>query len=454
MRYPAFCLFWVLLLGLGHGGCYQATRMNLQPLYQPWIENPLKGFGTKSQNKSPYVEVLQPKDVVFHLLHSNPRLLWMRQQLKVDQAAVHAFSQVENPEVRVMGLSAALGEGNLNNFGVRLRWTPPLPTVYEAKKDYALAMAQVSEQKLWQETYQLLSQAQLLYLRWVATALRIEQKKQQVAQKKEFWLWEKKRKQADISSSVQETSRHLGYLQALSSLRLLEGQHAQMKALLVEMLGIQGPCQSPPPETFFRTQTRAFSQRDLLLQALQRSPDLAMTKFRFRAHHAQLWLEKSKRIPWFSFLQVSYEFGSAPWMNGFVAGAGLQIPIFDFNTGKIRHQEVQIQALQQQAQIQIARIVSKLRGTYQRWELAQKQAARHQRTIEQQIRKSLKSIARVRTQIGVRPEQIWKVREQVLLLKQQQIEQMMQLHLARLALEQAAYAPVWKRYAIKSSSLR
>ena len=442
-----FTFFSVMVLSTSVlSGCYRPAKMQLVPLYKPWLQNPIRGEDKRAQKGAPYVSVLRQKEVIYHILHSNVRLYLMRERTKIAQAGVDAVALLENPEFRVMGISGALSEGDVSNFSLRLRWNPPVPTVYEAKKDYARAMASVSHQTFWQEAYRLLAEARTLHTQWLSTLEHIAIAEEEVKQKKAMWAWETKRRQTGLTSTLQLTSRKLAYLQAWSSLQQMKRRASQYRLQLMGLLNVRGPC-APPPASVTAS-TSLPGRKEVLLQALKRAPSLAMSQAQFQAHKATLWIEKTKWIPWISYIQVSHEFGESKWMNGFTLGVGVQLPVFNLNLGRIQQQETQVKAIQTQARLQVAQIVNNVKNAYKRWRVAKAHVQQYKTQLEQTLLQSTKQAKDSRKKPGARPEDIWRIQGQIIQLKKQYAAQKAQWQLANIALEYATSAPIWKKVGV------
>lgn len=440
---------WIVLL-CGMTGCYRPTTMPMDSLFRPWLSSERSSSALSSRKQWPVVAVLDESQVVFHLLHSNPRLQTLRQRLRVVQAGVGAVAPVMNPELRIMGISSGvLANNQLDPLGIRLRWEPPVPTAYGAKTDLALALAQVEEHNVWAETYRLLHQVRNLYAQLLSTELLLEQQQQRLQRSQQMWLWEQARQQSSRSSVLQVASRRLAYLQQQAVLQQWQFTRNMQRIQLQTWLGIRGPCRVQPATLLSTSVAEIPALTVLLKQALIRSPELHGIQSQYRAAHAQLWLEKIKRIPWFSYVQFSYEFGQSFWPDGFTLGMGLTLPIFDWNTGKIHQQQLQIQNLQSQAQIQIASIVQRVHAAYQQWQSAGHLVKQHHKQAEQAVRHSQQQMARMATQPGVDPLQVWRVQEQILQWQQQQVSRTLQWYQARHDLDLATSAPVWQNLGVK-----
>lgn len=441
---------WVLFVGaILLQGCYRSTRMDMLPYTRPYLQASRSGSATQRTTPVPQVATLTPKTLVFHVLHNNATLRWLRQSQKVARANVSALSPVSNPELRVMGLSGALASGDVSKLGVRLRWNPPFPTVHAAKQDQARAEAQIQEQRLWAKTYQLLAEAQKLYQTLQALSARLDIEKQSLLRAQQAWRWETKRQALERATALQVSAKRLAFLQQQSRLQQLIELRQQTKSKLVQLMGVQGPCRLSK-RSFLQAAHRTTSPVPALIaQALQRSPTLATLRNMYRAQHAKLWVEKTKRIPWISFFQFSYEFNESPWPNGFEFGIGIKLPVFTWNTGSIHKQNVQIRAIQAQTRVHVAQIVLRVRSMYQRWSRLNSSIQTHQQVALRHIQATLTQLKVLKKQPGTTLEQSLKLEEDISRLKLQYIQQTLQLQHAQIDLSHHTYSPIWEHLGIK-----
>ena len=421
--------------------------MDLRPLFQPYLKAGRPSpKGSSRGARVPNVSVLSQKNLVFHLLNSNPRLQWLRHSQKVYWARVNSFAIVSNPELRVMGLSGALANGDTSRLGVRLRWSPPFPTVHAARQDRARAEAMIQEQQIWIETYQLLRSARHLYVWMLANNAQIKTTKKWVQRSLKAWRWEKSRLKLEGSTVLQVSSARLAYLQAKAALHRLRAERVARKSALKKLLGVQGRCDIVGE---LKVSSEAPLLKKLIKQALQRSPLLAVLRNRYRAHHAALWIEKTKRIPWLSFVQLSYDWGQVNWPLGLFLGVGINLPVFSWNTGRIRQEEVQIKAIRAQAKAQVARVVTAVRAAYLQWKQLAQAVQAHHPMFQKNVAQIELLVQKVRSLPASSPEQILRLEEQVSRLRLQQTEQVLRLQYARISLDEVASTPVWSSLGVQ-----
>ncbi|TNE47383.1 MAG: TolC family protein [Deltaproteobacteria bacterium] len=445
-----FFRFWVLLLlGALLQGCYRPVQMNMASYTRPYLQSSPANSNTENKVSIPKVQRLTPKTVVFHVLHHNATLRWLRQSQKVALANVNTLSPVENPELRVMGLSGALASGNVSKLGVRLRWNPPFPSVYAAKQDQARAEARIQEQRLWAKTYQLLAEAQKLYYTLQALHARVQVQQQSLLRALQAWKWEQKRQSLERTTVLRVAARKLDVLRKENELQSLREQHQQSKARLMQLMGVQGLCRLskerfPPPNQLLGLQVSSWVTR-----AIQRSPTLGTLRSMYRMEHAKLWVEKTKRIPWLSFIQMSYEFNESPWPNGFEFGFGIHLPVFSWNSGGIHKQNVQIRAIQTQTRVQVAYTVLTVRRVHKQWSRLVSTVNVHQQVVLKHMQGIQAQLVKLKKQPGTTLEQFLQLEEDMSRLKLQRIAQTLQLQHAQVDLLHHTYTPIWKMFRIQ-----
>jgi outer membrane protein, heavy metal efflux system len=136
------------------------------------------------------------------------------------------------------------------------------------------------------------------------------------------------------ATSLDEALADLSALEADADLALQEGRRREALGSLCDRIGIPPDTSveivGDPPNAWPPAELP--SEQTLIEQALRRSPDVAIAAARIDAADARAFAERAKRFPWFSFLEVGYEFAPNTATGlGWTVQGGVDVPIFDTN---------------------------------------------------------------------------------------------------------------------------
>lgn len=299
---------------------------------------------TSPENRShdkphPNVELSGPMTLTIDLAiemakKNSSRLLALQAAAAAAEANVAAADRVKNPELRVSQVRLNDVINNLPQVRTALRFFPDRPgavaaDIAEARAKHALALANARAEELGLESD----------VRWafddvalldaeIAAAGAIAQTRQSIAKHLQS------RVAGGESTSLEETLAQLSAIETDSDVERQKALRQQALGTLLDLVNInstakieiQGepPLAWPPPELP--------SEQTLVERALRRSPEVAVAAARMDATDARAYAERAKRFPWFSFLEVGYEFSTRTTPGyGWTFQGGMDIPIFDTN---------------------------------------------------------------------------------------------------------------------------
>ena len=179
---------------------------------------------------------------------------------------------------------------------------------------------------------------------------------------------------AGESTSLDEALGELAALDADADLAAQEVRQREIIGALCDLLGInaqsgveiQGdPALNwPPPELP--------SEQTLIEHALLQSPEVAVATARLDAADARAYAEKAKRFPWFSFLELGYEFTPKTLVGmGWTFQGGMDVPIFDTNRNGIVASDAAKTAARRAFEAEVERVVVDVRARLREVRLAE-----------------------------------------------------------------------------------
>lgn len=340
---------WCMVLFFSTTGCAtnfsqtgseQAVAMYRESLGpQNMNSHRIASAGREKDNSATNVEESTPTtltvDRAIALAKKNSsRLLALQAAAAAAEANIAAADRIKNPELRVSQIRLQELLANTPQVRTALRFFPERPgavaaDVAEARAKHALALANLRAEELtieddvrWAFDDVALLDAEIAALNAMAEVRRSIAKHLQ------------SRVAGGESTSLEETLANLSAIETDSDAERQSAQRKQAMASLLAVVGIMSitnieikndPTLAWPPPDLPSEQT-------LVERALKRSPEVAVAAARLDATDARAFAERAKRFPWFSFLEVGYEF--APKSNpgyAWTFQGGMDLPIFDTN---------------------------------------------------------------------------------------------------------------------------
>lgn len=296
---------------------------------------------------------------------NSARRLALEASVAAAEANVAAADRRKNPEFRVSQLR--LDELVQNNGQARtaLRFFPDRPgavaaDVAEARAKHAqiLASLRLEEQAIEADVRWAFDDVVLLDAE-IAITKTIAQTRQTLRAQMQA------RVAASTGTALDEALAELSSVEADSDLAQMEARRHEARGLLFDRLGlppdssvevIGDPPLSWPP-------TALPSEKVLVERALRSSPEIAVAAAKIDAADARSFAERAKRLPWFTFLEVGYEFSPKTTQGlGWTFQGGVDLPIFDTNSNGIAASNATKTAAERAFEAEVERIVREVRA--------------------------------------------------------------------------------------------
>ncbi len=327
--------------------------------------------GTSDTNSVP--ATLTAESAVVMAKKNSARLIALQASAAAAEAIVAAADRRKNPELRVSQLSLDQLVDGRPQVRTALRFFPDRPgavaaDIAEARAKQAQALANLHATESTIEADVRWSFDDVLLLDAEITAARsVAQNRQSLATQMQARL------AASEATSLDEALAELSALEADADLASQEVRRREALGSLFDCIGIPSdasveiigdpPLAWPPAELL--------SEQTLVEQALRQSPNVAVAAARIDAADAHFFAERAKRFPWFSFLELGYDFApNTPRGFGWTFQGGVDVPIFDTNRNGIAASNATKTAVQRAFDAEVEKVARDVRARLREAQLA------------------------------------------------------------------------------------
>lgn len=352
------------LAGLGLlcvSACYtprQVTSLSLAEIYPapPVTEAVVDEMGELTAEES-----------VRRSLTHHPRMRAARLNVEVAEAAVEGGVRLENPELRLSQWHLEdASEGRWGKLDLSLRFRPERPGMNASRRDRGEQGVHQAAARARVTGHQLTRRVRRLHARCVLSAERTKIAEEEAALRdKSVRLME-----ANVSIGAGTEVDLALERAALAKVRdEAAGHRAEMEEAtehLYALTGVRGArwtIGGSPGGVLEGDISSAIPEVGALEEeALDLRPELREASARLARAHVDLWQQGAKRWPWFRFAQVGYELDDDSTPSSWVLSAGLELPVFHWNTGRIAQARAQVQHAEVVRQREGQEILEEIRG--------------------------------------------------------------------------------------------
>jgi outer membrane protein TolC len=277
---------------------------------------------------------LDVRAAVAYALAHGPLAEERRDLEAIAEAKIGAARQLDNPEVRIGHSTDESIVGPTNRWTAALRLHTELPwaigsRIAQARSGYDAERAATDAAKR-----ALVARIEQRYLQ-----LAFERTTQQVLDE-ELEIIGQRRRVIDEQVRYAAATRlelaiaDLDLAEVTGARSAIDVTRAKQLSELAALIGVPaGQTWEPVLDTAALRDTRTGLDRDALVsRALGARPELAEAASRADAAEAASYVERTRRIPWFSWLQVEERFGSS---SEWAISATIGLPLFSLNSGRI-----------------------------------------------------------------------------------------------------------------------
>jgi len=256
-----------------------------------------------------------------------------RAHVAVARAHVRDVAEIDNPEVRVGQMRLDRITENLPEVEVKVRVKPPRPIRNQALEAEARAELRGAEADVRAEEARVEAEVRLAFA--TIRILEGEQRARQSlldAKKRAFAIIDGRVAQSR-ATALERTSSRADVAMAEEEVAEVNAQRARAIARLSDLIGtpLEGVTIEGAPVEALEVAGLP-KERELVEKALAQAPALDKSAARIDAFEARTTAEQSLQWPWFSYLDLGYDFSHSTLDGlGWTFGAGVILPIFDTN---------------------------------------------------------------------------------------------------------------------------
>ena len=303
-------------------------------------------------------------EAVARALQSSRQVEALDHDVAVSEGRRASAGSLRNPQLRVQDLSTEYWRDRFDELTLGLRWKPPkLGELREAEEEAELkvteARVEAAKGRLEVAARVRHSYAELVYLEHL---VRIRAERLDLeARRLDLVL---RMKDLGQRSVVYYTKARMRLGQSRSELSRLEQRRNETRRDLARRVGL--PLDAAPIVSAQPLPEALPAVDQLLAAAAAHRPEEALVRQRRVLALAQYDSERFKRVPWFSFVQANYHVEANGWDWGELA-LGLELPIFDWNSGAIRAAELDVARRETLSAALAERLENELRDRHAAW---------------------------------------------------------------------------------------
>ena len=300
------------------------------------------------------------KQAVQRGLAGNPTLKRLRARVRTRRAEIGEARQLLNPSLRLSELrldELVDGKGELE-MALRFRFRRPGTT--SARTHQAELRTRRAEADEKDGVRRLIARITIVFLRLTVLKRDLALVDQQVVLREKQIALIRSRVAENAATALELTRAKVPHAQALDVRATLRGRLLRLRQELKLLMGA-------PPELRVQTVSMTLpvtklkvSVKSLVQRALKARPELAAAAARVAEAHAEVFLAKQQRIPWFRFAQLTYDFrpNLDPLRFGFAVS--IDIPLFSLNNGGVAARQARVLQRRTEEQALIAEIVARV----------------------------------------------------------------------------------------------
>jgi outer membrane protein TolC len=313
-------------------GCYQPKPLDARSVMNEVAAEPAPGL-PKGQGPAP--GAVSEDEAVAIAMKSNPDLRAARHQRGIAEGEVVAAGALLNPAVDLDVIHLE-DYGTRNAWAIGLRWEPPQPGVYSARRAAARAGAAATEADIAETQWQVAVAVRGAHALVVALEEKRELVEKALAGRRQIAALVEKRIAGGASTRLDLSLAQLDVQRLEQQRDDLATQAVAAAAQLGLLMG------TPPPRgatgTLPSEPVMPAALEPLVEEALQSRPALVASEKRYMQREETIRMETARRWPWFRFTAIPrYRAdGSDIHPRDYSLGLQLLLPILDQNAGPIQ----------------------------------------------------------------------------------------------------------------------
>jgi outer membrane protein TolC len=326
---------------------------------------------------------LSASEAVTLALKRSRQLLALRKSRAVAEGGISVAKALPDPELRTGRFDFSDDSAGIwnHNYNLALRWSPPRPGERNLKGSWALGKVSEVDGEIAVAEQKLAAEVRLLHMNIVFLDEQIKLAKASVELREQIVGFITTQVEAGVKSDLDQSVAELALADAYS----LPDTYRMDRRIAMNRL--TGELDLPPSENLTLQvegeplvfQPGPLDTARLIETALARRPELAILSARCSQSEAMLSLRKRERYPWFSFVQMSREFGGGFGSHAWGFRLGIDLPIFKWTRGvvqgpaaEVEQCGLELEAMKRKISLEVEELVERLRSRFGELERYQK----------------------------------------------------------------------------------
>ena len=287
------------------------------------------------------------QEAVQHALKWNPSLRAFRKQRAVAEGLIVTATALTNPTVQLQLVH--FQEAAEMGWTVTLKWTPPQPVEWLAKRSQSHAYLEQVGHEIAEQEWSLAAQVRTLHGALVELREQAKLLDEALQLRRRMGTLMQARVQRGAATRLEQNLAQLALLSAQRERHEVELRRTQTQSQLHALLGIMSAVpltvRGEPvaePQGVARLDAAALAEQAVLNRPLRKAAHARITQ-----REQALRAEKSRRIPWPELGGRYGQTGSTKYPNDWQVGVQLPLPILNWNNGPV--QVARAELLQEQA---------------------------------------------------------------------------------------------------------
>jgi outer membrane protein TolC len=317
---------------------------------------------------------ISPSEAVALALERSPQLPALRKGRAAAEGAVGAAKVLSNPELRTGKVDFIDDAGAVRSqtYNLALRWTPPRFGERSLKGEVALGRVSEVGAEISAAEQKLAAEVRLLHMNILFLDEQIKVADASVKLRERMVEFLRAQVDAGVKTAFDQNLAEL----ALADARVLPAAWRSQRRMAMTRLAAElGQAQSndlalQPEGQPLVLQFRPLETASLIEGARSRRSELAVLSARCAQADTSLRLRKNVQYPWFSFLQLSRDFGGPSRSNAWGVRFGVDLPIFKWGkatvegpTAEAEQCRLEIAATGSRIAVEIEQLAEQLRSS-------------------------------------------------------------------------------------------
>ena len=309
-------------------------------------------------------DTLTEADAVTRALQSSRQIEAFDNDVDLAEGERDSAGALRNPQLRVQDLSTEYVRDRFDQLSVGLRWK--LPRLGEARQVREEAELKVTEARVdaAQARLEVAARVRRTYAELVYLEQLVRVRAERLGLESSRLELVERMKDLGQRSVVYLTKARMRLGQSRSELSRLEQRRNETRRDLARRVGL--PLDAAPAVVVETLPESVLPLDRLLPTAAVHRPEQAVVTQRRELALARFDAERFKRVPWFNFVQASYHAKARDPDWGELA-FGIDLPLFDWNTGAIRASELDVARKETRSAALAERLENELRDRYAAW---------------------------------------------------------------------------------------